>query len=343
MRNYRVLNKKNLFHNLEFVKGSGKKICAVVKADAYGHGSFAIASALSGKVNSFAVATLDEALRLRRNFRYAQILILSKTTKYSLAIKNHIDITVDSLDEVKEIVKISKAKNIVSRVHIKVNTGMNRLGVDCVAKFVEICRFVAKSDYVVLGGVYTHFATADCDKVIFDRQMRNFYNFIKVLPKNLSQSIHIGGSHVLKYKLPEWIDTVRVGLYLYGYGDKRLKKVMSIHSQIVEIRHIKSGEYVGYSKGFRAKGDMTIATISIGYADGLIRSLSNIGKVKIANKPCPIIGNICMDMLMCDITKYQDIITKHSPVVAFDNASTISKLLSLSEYEILTNFSRLRR
>lgn len=341
MINKKVISKKNLLYNVMQLQNYGKKICAVVKANAYGHGSEKIVDFLKNKIGLFAVANADEAIFLRQKFNHIKLLILGKTTNFECAIKNHIEITIDKLSELKQIESIAKKIGSTVCVHIKVNTGMNRLGTRSLCYFKKLIDYISASNFLVLSGVFTHFFDTE-NANIFATQLAFFKKFVDRIPKNLSPTIHIGGSGVLNYELPSWVDVVRVGLWLYGYGNKNLKPVLKICSFVSETKTVFAGEYVGYSSAYRAKKMMKIATVGIGYADGFVRALSKCGYVYILGKKCKIVGNICMDMLMCDITHLKKPIPPNCPVVVFKNANSVATLTKLSQYEILTNFNNLR-
>ena len=186
---------------------------------------------------------------------------------------------------------------------------------------------------------------------------------MKEIPNNQDPIIHIGGSGVLikkqskeRYNLPEinvGYNMVRVGILIYGYSPtikiKNLKPVMKIETKIVQINKVKKGEYVGYGKNFQAKQDMKVAVVPVGYADGLLRGLSKEGNLKIIKNidgkqrvfNCKIIGNICMDLTMIDVSGVENVEVGDRAII-LDNAEKMANKLSTISYEILTNFSKLR-
>ena len=362
----KIISKKNLLNNIKWVKELTAKqtlICAMVKANAYGHGLEQVVQAVKEDVDFFGVANLDEALGVRLLAPLSKVLIVGKTDDFIMAIENDISFSIFSLQEMQNL--IQKMNNYaglkIPKIHIKINCGMNRFGVSSISEFQKVYK-LALANNIIVEGVFTHFSTAGVDEEIFVKQKLKFKNFIKEIPNNQLPIIHIGGSGVLLknnkktiYKLPEIdldFNMVRVGILLYGYSPSKkidgLKKVMKIESKIVQIISVKKGEYVGYGKNFRAKKDMQVAIVPIGYADGLLRAYSK-GSLKIIKKigesrkiyNSKIIGNICMDLTMIDVSEVENV-EVGDRVIVLDNAEKMANELSTISYEILTNFSKLR-
>lgn len=329
-----IVYKNKVLNNFDAIKQkTNYKICAVVKCNGYGLGAISIVKTLENKADFFAVANLEEALEIRKKFKNINILILGKITNYHKALKNNISITVENLEELSLIKKITQEKNITAKIHIKINTGMNRLGVDKILEFKRMLNLF--DDKLMLEGVYTHFATTKTDLEFFNSQLENFDRFLYLIPKNLSPIIHIGGSGAIisckKY------DMIRVGIDLYTYPRLAFK----LESRVINIRELNRGERVGYDNGFTSKKKTRVAIVNIGYGDGLDLSMKN-SSVKIRNREYKIIGNLCMDMLFVHIDDKVKIGDKVN--ILFD-INTLSKHNHLSLYKILTslNGSRCKR
>lgn len=338
MANCKVIYKKRLINNINHLSSFGKKIMAMVKADAYGHNMYAIVKVLKGKVKNYGVANYKEALKLKHILNdNSLILVVGKTSYFLPLIKNNIHITIDSISELKTINNICKKHNIFANVHIAINTGMNRIGVKSIKQFKTLINYIKTTKYIRLKGIFTHAFDADENNTHLFKQIKKLKKYLKFV--NFNILIHIGGSYCLNYNLPNFINMVRVGFFMYGYGNKNLKPIMQITSTISKITKCKRGEYVGYGKT-KLKENKKIALVGIGYSDGLPRNLSNIGYVKIKNQKCKIIGKICMDMFMVDVTYLN--IKVGDKVDIMINANILAKQINTSPYEILTNFSKFR-
>lgn len=201
----RVINESQLIKNLEEIRkiiGKDKKICAMVKADAYGHGIKKISELLLNKIDFLGVANINEALLIRNLNKNIKILIVGKTYSFEDCLNNDISFIIDSLNHFKILLKFIKnydTKDMCINIHLKINSGMNRLGINSIEEFKEIY-YTAKANGIKIEGVSTHFATADCDKQMFQKQLKIFNIFLREIPKDENPIIHIGGS-------PCWIRT----------------------------------------------------------------------------------------------------------------------------------------
>lgn len=308
----------NLRHNVKVLKKAMPTDCelmAVVKAEAYGHGAFEISTYINRLgVKAFAVATIDEGIELRRYGIVGEILILGFTNperanelhKYKL-IQTLIDY---------DYTRLLNKQGYKIKAHMKVNTGMHRLGFDAADTKAMIKAFAMK--YIEICGIYTHLCVSDSvaaeDIEFTNKQIQCFYTSLDSLKGNGFQipKTHIQSSYgFLNY--PELkCSYVRAGVSLYGVlsspYDKTnlqldLRPVLSLKSQIILLRRIERGASVGYGRAFVAEEDSQIAILPIGYADGFPRSLScENGEVLIRGKRAPIIGRICMDQLAVDVT-----------------------------------------
>ncbi len=341
MINQKIINKNALINNLNYCKKSNKTICAMVKADAYGHGMKNIVKILNNeKVEWFGVSNYLEAIQTKKIAPNSNVVIVSKSQNYSQIITQNISFTVDSIKELEKVLLFSIKLQKIAKVHIAINTGMNRIGVSDLNSFKQMLEYIDQnSKYILLEGVFTHCFDADCSKTHFYKQMKTFYEYVKYV-NNKNTIIHIGGSFVLKHKLPSFVQMVRVGMFLYGYGCSSLKPVMQIKSQITKITNCKAGSYVGYGNKTILKQDALVALVPVGYADGYPRALSNSGYVIINNQKAKVIGNVCMDALMVIGTNIKCKVGDE--VLLLENAMQISKIANMSIYETLTNYQKFR-
>lgn len=360
----KIINEKQLLKNFEEIKkllDEKKKICAMVKADAYGHGIEKISKILINKVDFLGVSNINESIIIRKLRQDIKILIVGKTYCFKECLENNISFIIDSLEHFESLLNFMKLDNSREKcinIHIKVNTGMNRLGINSIDEFKNIYR-IAKIKGINIEGITTHFSTADCDKRFFEKQVKIFKRFLQEIPKDENPIINIGGSAILDKKNEEIIkdlnfDMVRVGIALYGYNaeniSKKIKPILKIESKIIKILYLKKEEYLGYSKGFQAKQDMKIGIVPLGYGDGIWRNLSNKGTINVLTKDenfnrhintCAIIGNICMDMFFIDLTNL-NFVKEGDKVVIGKDMKKWFKILQTIPYEILTNFGHLR-
>ena len=295
------------------------KIIAVVKTDGYGHGAIPIARLLeqNQSVWGYAVATAEEALVLRENGIRKNIMILGYTFPYSYQqlIEWEIRQTVFMYDVAQLLSQQAQNMGKVCKIHIKVDTGMTRIGIEPDAEGIAFVKKVSKLPALEIEGIFTHFATADeADKTKTYRQLQMFQAFVQQLEQK--EGIYIPMKHCANSagiaQLPEaGMDAVRAGIILYGLwpskeveasGEIQLKPVLSLKSRIVYIKTVPANQEISYGGTFTTTRETRIATICIGYGDGYPRSLSNIGSVLINGQRAPIAGRVCMDQFMVDVT-----------------------------------------
>ena len=360
-----TVNLANLAHNFCEIKRctGGADIIAVVKADAYGHGSVPVAR-LFEKLGAaiLAVACLDEALELRSNGISAPIMILGATPVHFVPIlsKHNIIQSVHSFDYAKELAAAASALGRTVMVHIKLDTGMSRFGLYAHRKSIEQAAEEALAITNLNGlrveGIFTHFAEAENSDTSFtDDQFESFIGVCDILKAHgkTFKFCHCANSAaVVNYKRAH-LSCVRPGLLLYGYlpskdssADLDLRPALTFRSLVADVRKIKKGDSISYNRTFIAERDMTVAVICCGYADGISRALSNRGAFLINGHRAPILGNVCMDLTVVDVSGIPDI-KPFDEVVVFgeQNGSVISpnELASLSEtitYELLTSISK---
>lgn len=318
--------------NMEHMKAniaSNTQILGVIKTDGYGHGAVPIARELEllDYLYGFAVATAEEAFILRQSGIKKPILILGYTFPYSYErlIREEIRMCVFRYDTLQELSKASSdlaEKGILkkAKIHIKVDTGMSRIGVSADLKGVAFVEKAFETDGVEVEGIFTHFARADeADKKEAEAQLTEFEDFLTLIKEKTGKEIpvkHCSNSAGI-IELPKAnMDVVRAGIMLYGlWPSDQVRKdivplfpVLSLYSQIVYVKEVEEGTQVSYGGTFTAKHKMRIATIPVGYGDGYARGLSNKGYVLVHGKRAPIIGRICMDQFMIDVTKIPEAI-----------------------------------
>lgn len=313
----------NLEHNVRVLKSAMAKKCelmAVVKAEAYGHGMYEIATHLNSMgVKAFAVATIDEGIRLRRYGIRGEILILGYTAPYRAKELFRYNLT-QTLTDYDYAVCLNEQR-VKVKTHIKVDTGMHRLGFD--KDDIEKISCVFEMKFIKVCGIYTHLCVSDSleekDVYYTNMQIRAFYKLLDSLKKKgiTIPKIHIQSSYGLLNYPELQCDYVRAGVSLYGVlssaRDKTklnldLRPVLSLKAKIILLRKIKKGDSVGYGRSFVAERDSVIAILPVGYADGFPRNLS-CGKsyVLINGKNAPVVGKICMDQLAVDVTDIDDV------------------------------------
>lgn len=353
------INIDNILSNIEvFRQQISKKtrLCAVIKADAYGHGSVEIAKQIKEKVDYFAVATAEEAIELRNNNIKTPILLLGYYPKNQIVdiINNNIEIALHSKESIDEVLEICQKHNLIAKTHIKLDTGMSRIGFTK-ENYIKDLESLIGNKYVDIIGVFSHFARADEVKSDFtDNQFDCFKEMVNNLEKaGFSFRVkHISNTSATlndKYNL----DMVRVGLGMYGYLSidniknlpaKSLKPAMSIYSTIYQIKRIPKGTPVGYGSKYISEKDEWIATVPAGYADGISRNISNKDyKVTLENgEVATVVGNICMDQMMIRLDKKVPLFSK---VYIFNteskyNASYLADMSDTIVYEVLCSIQK---
>ena len=356
------VNLDNIINNIKEIKKNinGEEIIAVVKANAYGHGAVDVAPVLiENGADRLAVAMLSEALELREAGIKVPILILGYTdVAFSeMLINNDIEQTVYSLDYAKELSKKAEALGKVAKIHIAVDTGMGRIGFLPNEKSVEEVVEISKLSNLRITGIFTHFSNADeQDKSYAHNQIEKFNFFINEIEKrevNLGLK-HISNSASIIDIEDAHYNAIRPGIILYGYypsdyinKDKlKLMPALSLKCQVIHVKELPKGEYIGYGRKFRTERDSVIATLPIGYADGYIRGLYEKAHVIINGKLAPVVGKICMDQCMIDVTDVGPVKVGDEVVLLGEdngvknNADDMAKMLDTINYEILCMIGR---
>ncbi len=308
---------------------SGANICAVVKNNAYGHGIEHVCGALVPHVDMFAVANVAEANKISI-FRKPILLLLPQFGEdLQIAVDKGYVLTVDSIETFSKIAMCSGKK----QVHLKVNTGMNRLGLNKM-EVEQICKLSTQYD-VQVQGVFSHFANSDMDSC--NRQLKNFLQVARKCKQVFGKDVicHVANSSATFLHQKFHLDMVRVGLALYGYGNKNLVPAKTVTAKVIATRVVGKGEAVGYDGAFVARQTTKIAILDVGYADGLPRVLGG-SFVKIGKHFCKIIGNVCMGMCFVDASRVK--ISVGDEVILLGKGCNLANN-DVSAYELLCNFS----
>ena len=309
---------ENMVHMKENI-AENTKILAVIKTDGYGHGGVPIAKMLEQLdfMFGYAAATYEEAHVLREAGVKKPILILGYTFPYCYEelIREEIRPAVYRRDTVEELVAAAAKVGQKAKVHIKVDTGMGRIGITPDEEGLEFVRFLMGHPELEVEGIFTHFAKSDeTDKTSANHQLELFQDFIKKIQTELGITIpvkHCSNSAAILEMPQANMDMVRAGITTYGlYPSEEVSKdivplraAMSLYSHIVYCKTIHAGQSVSYGGLFTAQKDTRVATIPVGYGDGYPRSLSGKGYVLIHGKKAPILGRVCMDQFMVDISE----------------------------------------
>lgn len=330
-RAYIEINRIHLEHNVKVLKRAmspGCQLMAVLKREAYGHGACEVAVCLNRQgVRAFAVATIDEGIALREYGIFGEILILGYTDVNRVRELERFDLT-QTLIGYEYAICLSRQGTAV-KAHMKIDTGMHRLGIPCEESGQILQVFALKN--ITICGIFTHLSCSDSraveDIAFTENQIECFYRVLDVLKEN---GIKVPKCHIQStygfLNIPELsCGYVRAGLALYGVTEMPYKKtarqlvlrpVLSLKSRVVLIRNVRKGEYVGYGREFQAERDSRIAILPIGYGDGVPRYMSSgVGSVRIREYIVPIAGRICMDQLAVDITDAPEVVVGDTAVL----------------------------
>ena len=308
----------NNVNNMKEKLSPGTRIVGVIKTDGYGHGSVPIALELekSDAIWGFAVATSEEAHELRKAGVQKPLLILGYTFPYSCEqmAREEIRPAVFRRDSLDPLQAAAERTGKTVKVHVKVDTGMGRIGVMPDADGLRLIEELRGRKGIEVEGIFTHFARADeLDKSNAEEQMESFCRFVEQAEERLGHSIplkHCSNSAGIMEMRQADMDLVRAGIALYGLYPSpevsrmavELQPALSLYSRIVYLKTIHKGQSVSYGGTFTAQGDMLVATVPLGYGDGYPRSLSGKGYVLIRGERAPILGRVCMDQFMVDVS-----------------------------------------
>ena len=293
---------------------------AVVKADGYGHGDVAVAKAVAQKVTGYAVATLDEAVNLRENGVKKPILVLGYVDPYEfdILVSYEITATVFDVETAQLLADAARVQKKQAHCHIKVDTGMRRIGLEPDENGIAIVKQITALKELSADGIFTHFAASDeTDKISAEHQFKLFTDFTGRLEK---EGIHFSYRHCANsaavIDMPQVdLDMVRLGIAMYGmYPSDEVKKekvelfpALDLKSHITMVKEIPAGEKVSYGGTFTTTRTTKLATVSVGYGDGYPRALSSKGYVLVRGQKAPIVGRVCMDQMMVDVTDIENV------------------------------------
>lgn len=305
----RLVNNYNIIKN----KAKQAKIMAAIKADAYGHGAIEVARTLELEgVYMFGVASLEEGIELRQAGITSKILILSPIlySQIDAALEFNLIPTISEIGFLRELNKKLKHLRKPILVHIEVDTGMTRTGIPY-GDAERAIRRINTSPHIKIDGIFSHFPLADNDGAFTKQQIEEFGTLIRNLRKLkiMPPLIHLANSSGVFMNNASHFNLVRPGIALYGLTSsptvhyaKNFSPVMTLKSKVVNIRNVEPHTPISYGHTFTTKRKSKIATISVGYGDGYPRALSNSGDVLVRGKRAPIVGTICMDLIMIDVT-----------------------------------------
>lgn len=300
------------FHEAKKLLKKETMLAAVLKANAYGHGAVKVAELLVGEsVDMLAVACLTEAIEIRRKLAEVPILIMGHTSNQHLktAIENNLTLTIFSLEQAELISTIALELNKTVKIHIKIDTGFNRLGMKPEQDTECIIKRIAALKNLEIEGIFSHLALTSKES-----DENQYTLFMKLISRLENTGINIPIKHLCDsigmVRYPEYhMDMVRVGAFLYGArpngfvdSSVKLETSLTFKTRIAQIKQIEAGEGVGYDFSFIADKTCKVGTLPVGYADGYMRSLSNKGFVSVHGKRARVIGLICMDQCMIDLT-----------------------------------------
>ena len=313
---FAIVDERAISHNVAAIRSllkPGTRLMVPVKANGYGHGALAVArTALSAGATDLGVATVEEAVELRKGGIAAPILVLGYVSPSAARAAAAWQIAVTLADDWSELNLPAFEPSL--HIHIKVDTGMNRIGLKSVPDVLRVAKWAMRRPDVTLTGVFTHLACADApDLAHAGGQMAQFDEVLEALEEaGIAVPIIHAANSAATLRVPDWrYDMVRVGISSYGYlPDPSLQlespilllPALNVYSSITRLETLHVGETVGYGANFTAKRTTRLATVPVGYADGYPRLLGNRAEVVIHHQRAPIVGNVCMDQLMVDVT-----------------------------------------
>ncbi len=369
MKTWVEINKNNLLHNLEQFKklvGDNVKIMGVVKANAYGHGLIEVADVISEKVDWFGVDSLSEALKLREIGLKKPILVLGYTELKDLkeAVKNNISLTVYNKETIEKLGKIPiHNPNLNPKIHIKIETGTARQGV-LENEILEFIKFVKQYPSIEIQGISTHYANIEdtTDSSFAKAQLEIFSRVAEILKKEGVTPLRHTACSAATILFPETrFEMVRLGISMYGIWSSKetkavaknknleldLKPALTWKTIIAQIKNLPAGTPVGYGLTERVSRDSKIAILPIGYYDGYDRKLSSIGNVLIRGKRCKVLGRVCMNMIIVDVTDLQKVELEDEVVLLGRqgkeeiSAEDLAQKIGTINYEVVTRINPL--
>ena len=361
------ISKSALEHNISAIRGligQERKLIAVVKANAYGHGLNEVAGAIEDKVDYFAVAQIEEAQSLRKAGRTRPILVLAyfpiEAEVVNWAIQERVEVAVHSLDHARKLSQLIKDGEL--RVHVKIDTGMGRLGIS-VNEAVATVRAINQLPHLYSKGVFSHLADPFGNIAYTNEQLKNFSDIKKQLVKEGmdSQLYHIAKTTAILSQPESYHNAVRLGVGLYGIWpakelkawmkkekpDFNLKSALTWKARILQIKDYPVDSFVGYGCTYKTRRKSRLAIVPVGYYEGYDRGLSNQGLVLIRGKRCPVRGLVCMNMIIVDVTEVEHVSESDEVVLIGKQgdeeitARELAEMCHTINYEIVTRINPL--
>lgn len=353
----------NMAHNFLQVKriiDKNVKIMAIVKANSYGHGSVQCAKTfIENGADYLGVSTLSEGIELRQEKINSNILVLSyiPRSSYNKLLEYDLIQTIYNFEDAKILSEIALKMNKIAKIHIKIDTGMSRLGFLPTEESFKQIEIISHLPNIFIDGTYSHFVMADeVDKTYTREQYKNFMKYVSILN---SMGIDTGIKHISSsaaiIDLPEYnLDMVRPGIILYGHYPSNevnkdrlyLKPTMTLKATISNIKQVPIGTGISYSHIFKTRRSSIIATLPIGYADGFSRGFIGKGSVFVKNQCVPVLGKICMDQMMIDVTDVPDLNLGDEVILfgykdkEYPTLEQMANILGTINYEVFCSLGR---
>lgn len=340
------IDHKNLLHNFNLIREQVKpsKVMAVVKADAYGHGSIEVAETLQNEnVDYLAVAFPEEGIKLRKAGIKKPILVFGAqlTDFFREMIDHDLEITITHLDQLKYLQNITEADGKNAAIHFKVDTGMNRVGF-YEKEYYKALELALKSKRLQIKGIYSHLSSADEEDTAYTQLQIDRFSIIKHQTERYflqdKPLFHLANSAAIIRYPQAYFDLVRPGVMLYGnppapgfHTDWDIREVMSFKSKVALVKNVGKNEPVSYSRRFHTPAKSRIAVIPAGYADGYNRKLTNKGEVLIKGKRFPVVGAVCMDQILVNLGNIPGIEAGEEVVLFGKQESQSIKIVEIAE------------
>ena len=352
------ISKSAILHNLsqyQRLVGDKVKIMPVVKSNAYGHGMVAVAKLVESKVFWFGVASLGEAINLRENNIRKRIFVLSYAPQELLerVIKLKIDLPVYDFENAKLISKIAVKSKSLARVHIKIDTGTSRVGVlpKQASEFIEK---INKLPNVKIEGLYSHFAASEDDEKYTKKQLEYFNNVLARSNFTIPYQ-HFACSAASLVEPLSHFNMIRLGLALYGlwpsdrvrrivqkkYSWFNLKPALTWKTKIIQIKKLPAGTKIGYGGTYTVNKKTKLAVLAVGYWEGYDRRLSNLGEVMVKGVRCKVLGRVCMNLTMIDVTRVKNVKIGDEAVLLGKNVTSeeLAEKIATINYEVVTRIN----
>ncbi|VAX34148.1 Alanine racemase [hydrothermal vent metagenome] len=344
------INLDNLSYNLDLIKGRviDRAIFPVVKADAYGHGAVEISRKLIHcGINSLAVAYISEAIELRKSGINNPVIVLFDPGISGDILKYGLVPVINCMETAKALSALAVKQKKEIGVHVNVDTGMGRLGFNSEDVKRELTR-IASLEGIRVTGLMSHFSDAGlADRPLAEGQVKRFSEIRAYLQeKGIKPVCHIANSAAVMTLPESYLDAVRPGLLLYGcnpYSSVKVKPLMSIKTRLLAVRKVKKGMSVSYGRTFITMRDSLVGVLPVGYADGFIRAASNNAEVIVRGKRAPVIGRVCMDLTMVDLTDVEGVKESDEVVIVgsqgeeFISVEELASRAGTIAYEVFTS------